>query len=101
MAFEVYKPRGEKADKVALVSLSKNSIVLNKVSREKLQAENVELAFDQDTKTIRIKAAAEGQAIKKTKMFARGFFNHFGINIKGKFPAIFNEEENALYVKLE
>ncbi|MDD3894830.1 MAG: hypothetical protein PHU36_07410 [Syntrophomonadaceae bacterium] len=100
MAFEIYKPRGEKADKASLVSLSKNSIVLNKISREKLQAENFELAFDSDTKTIRLKASLEGQAIKKTKLFARGFFNHFGINAKGKFPATFNEEENALYVTL-
>ncbi|HBC91830.1 MAG TPA: hypothetical protein DCZ10_02720 [Pelotomaculum sp.] len=101
MAFEVYKPRGEKAEKAPLVSLSKNSIVLNKLSREKLQTENVELAFDTDTRTIRIKAVAEGQAIKKTKLFARGFFNHFGITTKGKFPAVFNNEENALYVKIE
>ena len=100
MAFEIYKPRGEKADKASLVSLSKNSIVLNKISREKLQAENIELAFDSDTRTIRIKAVAEGQAIKKTKLFARGFFNHFGIISKGKFPATYNEEENALYITL-
>jgi hypothetical protein len=101
MAFEVYKPRGEKSEKIPLVSLSKNSIVLNKTSREKLQAENVELAFDKDTKTIRIKAVDEGQAIKKTKLFARGFFNHFGINTKGKYPAIYDQEENALFVKLD
>lgn len=101
MAFEVYKPRGEKAEKIPLVSLSKNSIVLNKISREKLQAENVELAYDRETKTIRIKAVAEGQAIRKTKLFARGFFNHFEITEKGKFPAIYDEEEKALFVKLE
>jgi hypothetical protein len=100
MAFEVYKPRGEKAGKVPLVSLSKNSIVLNKISREKLQAENVELAFDDDTNTIRIKASGEGQTVKKTKVFARGFFNHFGINKKGRYEARFEEEENALYVNL-
>lgn len=101
MAFEVYKPRGEKAEKIPLVSLSKNSIVLNKISREKLQAENVELAFDRDTKMIRIKAVDEGQAIRKTKLFARGFFNYFGINNKGKYPAIYDKEENALFVKLD
>jgi len=101
MAFEVYKPRGEKMEKIPLVSLSKNSIVLNKTSREKLQTENVELAYDRETKTIRIKAVAEGQVIRKTKLFARGFFKHFGINEKGKFPAEYNAEESALYVKLE
>ena len=100
MAFEVYKPRGEKAPKQPLVSLSKNSIVLNKISREKLQADVVELAYDNETNTIRIRAAKEGQTIKKTKLFARGFFNHFGINQTGKYEAVFNEEEKALYVKL-
>lgn len=98
--FEIYKPRSEKAEKTPLVSLSKNSIVLNKTSREKLNAENIELAFDRDTNTLRIKASPDGQTLKKTKMFARGFFNHFGINQKGKFPARYDEVENALYVEL-
>jgi hypothetical protein len=98
--FEVYKPRSEKVEKTPLISLSKNSIVLNKTSREKLNAESIELAFDRDTNTLRIKASPDGQTLKKTKMFARGFFNHFGINKKGKFPARYDEEENALYVNL-
>lgn len=101
MAFEVYKPRGEKVGKLPLVSLSKNSIVLNKISREKLKADNVELAFDNETNTIRIKAATDGQTVKKTKVFARGFFNHFGINKKGRYEARFEEEERALYVNLD
>lgn len=101
MAFEVYKPRGEKAEKLPLVSLSKNSIVLNKTAREKLQAENVELAFDRETNTIRIRSSKDGQIIKKTKVFARGFFNHFGIDKKGKFTARYSEDENALYVNLD
>lgn len=101
MAFEVYKPRGERTPKVPLVNISKNSIVLNKHAREKLQAEKVELAYDKENNTIRIKASEEGQAVKKTKVFARGFFNHFEIDKKGKFTARFDEEENALYVELD
>lgn len=100
MAFEVYKPRGEKVGKLPLVSLSKNSIVLNKTAREKLKAENVELAFDRETNTIRIRASKDGQIVKKTKVFARGFFNHFGLDKKGRFTASYEENENALYVDL-
>lgn len=101
MAFEIYKPRGERIQKEIIVSLSKNSIVLNKQAREKLQAEKIELAYDKDTNTIRIKVAEEGQVVKKTKVFARGFFNNFGIDKKGKFAARYDEIENALYVELK
>lgn len=101
MAFEVYKPRGERVPKLPLVTISKNSIVLNKHAREKLEAEKVELAYDKENNTIRIKASEEGQGIKKTKVFARGFFNHFGINKKGKFTARYDEQENAIYVELD
>ena len=100
MAFEIYKPRGEKAGKLPLVSLSKNSIVLNKISRAKLNAEKVELAYDGNANVIRIKASDEGQLMKKTKVFARGYFNHFGINKTGRFKAEYNQEENALYVDI-
>ncbi|NLI12138.1 hypothetical protein [Pelotomaculum propionicicum] len=100
MVFEIYKPRGEKVKKEFIVSLSKNAIVLNKHVREKLQAQKIELAYDKDTKTIRIKASDEGQTLKKTKAFARGFFNHFGIDKKGKFIARYDESENAIYVDI-
>lgn len=101
MAFEIYKPRGERTLKQPLVTLSKNSIVLNKHAREKLNAEKVELAYDLESNTIRIKAADNGQIIKKTKVFSRGFFNHFELNKKGKYAAAYNEEEKALYVNLD
>jgi len=100
MAFEVYKPRGERVPKQPMVTISKNSIVLNKHAREKLNSEKVELAYDRETKIIRIKAAQDGQNIKKTKVFGRGFFNHFNISTKGKFAARYDEKENALYVDL-
>ncbi|OPY58950.1 MAG: hypothetical protein A4E55_00556 [Pelotomaculum sp. PtaU1.Bin035] len=101
MAFEIYKPRGERVPKLPLVTISKNSMVLNKHAREKLCAEKVELAYDSETNTIRVKATEDGQNIKKTKVFSRGFFNHFGIAAKGKYQAEYNEKERALYVNLD
>lgn len=100
MAFEVYKPRGERTEKAPVVSLSKSSIVLNNVAREKLNSPNIELAYDRDTNTIRIKATEGGMTIKKTKVFGKGFFNQFGITKRGKFTAEFKPDERALYVKL-
>lgn len=101
MPFEVYKPRGERAEKAPIVGFSKSSIVLNNVAREKLNAKNVELAYDPDTNTVRIRAIEEGgMQIKKTKVFGKGFFKHFNINPRGKFEARFDPEEKALFVKL-
>lgn len=100
MVFEIYKPRGERIPKLPLVTISKNSIVLNKHAREKLDAERIELAYDRETNMIRIKATEDGQTIKKTKVFSRGFFNHFDIAAKGKYQAKYDEKENALYVNL-
>lgn len=100
MPFEVYKPRGERTEKALIVSLSKTSIVLNNVAREKLDTEAIELAFDTDTNTMRIKSTDKGMIIKKTKVFGKGFFNQFGINKKGKFVAKYDPDERALYVNL-
>ncbi len=102
MAFEVYKSRGEKQGKAPVVSLSKTSIVLNNVAREKLGTNRIELAFDADTTMMRIKGVENGSGmeVKKTKVFGKGFFNHFKIVKRGKFEAEYNKDENALYVKL-
>lgn len=101
MSFEVYKPRGGRMEKVPIVSLSKSSIVLNSVARQKLGKNKIELAFDRDSKTIRIKAVDEGGLdMRKTKVFGKGFFNYFGINKKGKYEARYDPNENALYAKL-
>lgn len=101
MTFEIYKPRGERAPKLPLVKISKNSMVFNKYAREKLKATKVELAFDPKSHVIRVKASDEGQNIKKTKVFVRGFLNRFGIVAKGKFRAEYDEKEQALYVNIE
>lgn len=101
MSFEVYKPRGEKQEKKPIVSLSKTSIVLNSVAREKINSNHVELAFDSKKKIIRIKGVSEGgMFIKKTKVFGKGFYGQFKINKKGKFEATYDPEENALFVQL-
>jgi len=84
MAFEVYKPRGERTTRRSLVTLSQNSIVLNKHAREKLNAEKVELAYDPESNTIRIKAADNGQIIKKTKVFRLTGRENTPLNIKKK-----------------
>lgn len=101
MAFEIYKPRGEKQEKTPIVSLSKTSIVLNNIAREKLASNRIELAYDKTTSTIRIRAVDEGgMEIRKTKVFGKGFFNQFGITQKGKFEAKYEPEERSLYVSI-
>lgn len=101
MAFEIYKPRGERQEKAPIISLSKTSIVLNNVAREKLGTSRIELAFDRETNTIRIRGVKEGgMEIKKTKVFGKGFFNQFSINKKGKFEARYEPSENCLYARI-
>lgn len=102
MAFEVYVPKKKKSREQPqpIVSLSKNSIVLNKVARNTVPADSFELAFDPQRRIIRIKPSREGISMRKTKVHARGFFKHFGIDYKGKIPADYNPEENALFVEL-
>lgn len=103
MAFEIYKPRGERMEKVPIISISKSSIVLNNVARQKLGRKNkIELAFERDTKTIRIRAVDEGGLeMRKTKVFGKGFFNYFGIIKKGKYEAKYEPMENALYATIQ
>jgi len=102
MTFEVYKPRLEKAEKAPIISFSKSSIVLNNVAREKLNSQHVELAYDGDEKTVRIRAVDDGgMQIKKTKVFGKGFFKHFNINPRGKCESRFDENERAFYVHIE
>jgi len=101
MSFEVYKPRGERMEKMPIISLSKSSIVLNNVARQKLGHNKIELAFDRDTNTIRIKAVDEGGLeMRKTKVFGKGFFNYFNIDKKGKYEASYEPGENALYANI-
>ncbi|MDI6709934.1 MAG: hypothetical protein QMC81_03655 [Thermoanaerobacterales bacterium] len=104
MAFQVYFPKEKRPKKEPkpIVSLSKSSIVLNKLARAKIKADRLELAYDPEKRLIRIRPGTDGSALnlKKTKVHARGFFKHFKIQEKGRFEAHYDEEENALYVQL-
>jgi hypothetical protein len=107
MAFEVYTPRSRSKEKEpdTSIKISKNSIVLNKNVRGLIQQpEYVELAFDCETSTIRIRPVAKGDGkdiqLKKTKVYAKGFLEHFQINNYGKHLADYNQEENAIFVTL-
>jgi hypothetical protein len=103
--FEVYVPRTRAANKkkdIPEVKISKQSIVLNKNARALMQADKLELAYDSDDNTIRIKKAdGSGINLKKTKLFAKGFLDHFGISEKGKFPAEYRDDEQAFYAKVK
>lgn len=102
--FEVYVSRSKESKKKDLpeIRISKQSIVLNKKARSLIQTESLELAYDGNSKTIRIRGAEEnGINMKKTKVYAKGFLDHFNIKGKGKFIAEFNEEEKALFAKVQ
>jgi hypothetical protein len=103
--FEVYAPRSKKEAKdkeCPEIKISKQSIVLNKKARILLQAESLELAYDKTGKIVRIRKADEGGLnLKKTKVFAKGFLEHFNIKEKGKYKAEFKEDERTFYVKLK
>lgn len=99
MAFEVFKPRGEKTEK-EIVLLSKASPVLNNTAREKFGSAGIELACDKNTNEIRIKASDRGVPINKTRVLVKGFFDKSGITKKGKFKAVFNPQEKVIYMTL-
>lgn len=97
MPFEVYYPRSEN-----YVSVSKNHITLNRNLVTKLNSDHVELAYDRESKVIRVSAASEdsGLIVNKTRIGAKGFLLYFGIDSKGKYPATFNDAEKAVYIQL-
>jgi flagellar hook protein FlgE len=102
--FEIYVPRSREAKKKDLpeIKISKQSIVMNKKARNLIQADRLELAYDTDGKTLRIKRAEEdGINLKKTKVYAKGFLEHFNIQEKGRFLADYKEDDEALYVKVQ
>jgi hypothetical protein len=102
--FEIYVPRSREAKKKDLpeIKISKQSIVMNKKARNLIQADRLELAYDTDGKTLRIKRAEEdGINLKKTKVYAKGFLEHFNIQEKGRFLDDYKEDDEALYVKVQ
>lgn len=103
MTFEVFFPEQETAlfrRKQPVVAIAKSSIRLNKTAYEELGAETVELAYDRQRETIRIKKVAQGFKIQNKKITSKGFFRHFGINVKGRFLAQYDPESESLLVEL-
>jgi len=104
LAFETYVPRrrggktaGVSRKKIPAIRLSRNSLVINKWAREFFRAANVELAFDPETNTIRIGPGGTIR-IKTSKVYAKGFFNAFGIASVGWFPV--ELQDGHLFAKL-
>ncbi|MCL6634741.1 MAG: hypothetical protein K6T29_03100 [Peptococcaceae bacterium] len=99
MAFEVYRSRLEKE---APAAISKNHITLNKKLLDRFNTKRVELAYDPDTNTIRIRPSTSesGLVLNKNKIGARGFFKHFNIQQKGKYNAVYNDNDKAIYIRL-
>ena len=103
-SFEVYVPRQHNTNgKVSSpkVKLSKMTMVLDKTARTMLNnPEHVELAFDKTNRVIRITPSESGTTVKKTKVFAQGFYKNFEIDATGKYDGIFDQDNKALFVKL-
>jgi len=106
MAYMVYRQKKRirlKKEDTLTVSFSKNTLVINKHSRELLKVPaRIELAYDKETNTIRIQATEENNGIelKKTKIYAKGFYKYFDFNEKGKYRAVYNGDKEALYVQI-
>ncbi len=99
MAFEVYRPRSSSEN---LVSITKHHIRLGNKMANKLNGDQVEVAYDKDTNILRIRDTDEdGMKITKNKIGARGILNYFDINVtKGNFVAEYSPKDNAVYVNL-
>jgi len=106
MGFEAYAPHQELGKTTEVVPndrnfpairLSRHSLTINKWAREFFCAANVELAFDPETKTIRIGPGGTF-TLKNSRIYARGFFKAFGITSVGLFPVEF--KEGHLYARL-
>jgi len=101
LAFQTYVPRrrGESTSKrdFPAIRLSKNSLIINKWAREVFRAANIELAFDPETKTIRLGPGGTIM-VRNSRVNARDFFKAFGINATGWFPV--ELQGGHLYAKL-
>ena len=97
MAFEVYKPH----EKEAKVKISKNIIVLDRISLENFNTKIIELAYDKDKRIIKIQPSKNGHMLRnQKKIYAKGFINHFNINKRGLFGAQYDKKKDTLYVYL-
>lgn len=83
-----------------IVTLTKNTIKLNKLALDKLQSDIIEVAYDPEQHIIRLRAAKKGFQVEKKKISGRAFFKHFNIEVLGKFPARYDENEQCLLVNI-
>ena len=98
MAFEVYVPRATNENRV---SITKHHISLGRKLAGQLKGSKVEAAYDKDTNQLRIRSVDDGgMVISKNKIGAKGIFKFFDIDVKGSFPAEYNQKDDAIYVKL-
>jgi hypothetical protein len=97
MAFEVYKPY----EKEMKVKISKNIIVLDRLTLENFKTKTIELAYDKDKRIIKIQPSKNGHVLgNQKKIYAKGFFNSFNINKRGLFGAQYDKKKDTLYVYL-
>ena len=99
MAFEIYRQRSAREN---MVALTKHHIRLGGRLAQKIGSRRVEVAYDKDTGNLRITGVEDGgMLLNKNKIGARGIFTYFNIESKkGTYHAVFNEQENAVYVDL-
>ncbi|MBO8129583.1 MAG: hypothetical protein H0Z39_10395 [Peptococcaceae bacterium] len=105
MVFQVYHPEQEPnlfRRKQPVVALTKTSIRLNKAAFDKINDEYqyLELAYDDQTQTIRLRKANKGFPVENRKINCKGFFKHFGIDVQGKFLARYDDQEKAFYINI-
>ncbi|MDA8096314.1 MAG: hypothetical protein C4575_10250 [Desulforudis sp.] len=98
MSWQVFKPR--KTSEM-YVALSKHHFTLSPKAANALNADNVLLYYNNETKQVKIaKADGEGFTVSKNKVLANRFRSHFGITAKGKYPCKYDEAEGALLIDL-
>ncbi|MEN6351402.1 MAG: hypothetical protein ABFD08_18675 [Syntrophomonas sp.] len=104
MSFEVYNFENNLSSNIPNIRIGEKSIVLNKVFLNLLNSSKVTVAYDPKIKTIRIKAATENEKgavqIDKSKIPSGGFLEYFKITQRGRFSAIYDEEQNVFMIKI-
>lgn len=99
MAWQVFKPRSTPE---MYVSLSKHHFTMSPKAAGMLNAAKVLLYYDDEDKMIKIeKANNEGFTVTKNKVLANRFRNHFGIEVKGRYPCEYDEKAKALIISLK
>ncbi len=101
MAFIEYIPtRGGLGPNSA--KLTKTHLILSPDIQDRLDGNNVAVAFDPELKVIRLKPVeAGGLKITDGKLQSKGFVRHFGIDTKGLFDAKWDDNEKAVFIDIE